>query len=257
VSETPGVAPVEVEQASHLLALLGSRTGTTLDSQEWSERIAGHLQLSFDPRYAPQAPARVEAAFLRGNVAGAAGIAREVLGDALASGERWCAGALACWLRRAGEPAMVDLDRVAPPHRHELEGDARGAADAWAALGCRYEQGLALFFADDTAAVQDALAIFAALGAKPASGLARQKLRARGVHELPRGRYAAARGDPQGLTARERTVFELLRKGLSNRAIADHLRRSERTVEHHVSSLLAKLGAASRADLDVRRRYEE
>jgi hypothetical protein len=32
--------------------------------------------------------------------------AREVLHDALASGERWCAGALACWLRRAG----VSLD---------------------------------------------------------------------------------------------------------------------------------------------------
>jgi DNA-binding NarL/FixJ family response regulator len=150
----------------------------------------------------------------------------------------------------------VDLDRVASPQRCELEGDARGAADAWGALGCRYEQALALLFADDTAAVQEALEIFAALGARPGVRLARQKLRAQGVRELPRGRYAAARDDPQGLTARERTVFELLREGLSNRAIANRLRRSERTVEHHVSSLLAKLGVASRADLDVRGRHE-
>jgi DNA-binding NarL/FixJ family response regulator len=50
------------------------------------------------------------------------------------------------------------------------------------------------------------------------------------------------------LTTREREVLNLLAQQLSNRAIADRLHRSERTVENHVAALLGKLGVASRAD---------
>jgi DNA-binding NarL/FixJ family response regulator len=64
-----------------------------------------------------------------------------------------------------------------------------------------------------------------------------------------RGPYHAARNDPLGLTARERCVLVLLQQGLSNRAIARRLCRSERTVEHHVTALFAKLGIASRGEL--------
>jgi len=44
-------------------------------------------------------------------------------------------------------------------------------------------------------------------------------------------------------------VLELLLDGLSNLEIAQRLCRSERTVEHHVSTLLGKLGATTRLDL--------
>jgi DNA-binding NarL/FixJ family response regulator len=65
-----------------------------------------------------------------------------------------------------------------------------------------------------------------------------------------RGPYRAARDDPLGLTSRERCVLVFLEQGLSNRAIARRLCRSERTIEHHVSSLFAKLGIASRSELE-------
>ncbi len=253
VRATPGLAQVEEEQSIHLLALLDMRCGATLDASEWTDRIEGRTRLSVDPWYAPQAPARAEAAFLRGNASAAVRIAREALPEALCAGERWRSGALACWMHRAGEAMPIDLDQVAPPRRLELQGDARGAAQAWAALGCRYEQALALLFGE-AAASQEALGLLDAIGAAPAARLARQRLRALGVRDVPRGRYAAARSDPQGLTARERIVFELLREGLSNRAIAQKLHRSERTVEHHVSALLAKLGVASRSELGMRER---
>jgi|GEM_PF-2069855 len=68
-------------------------------------------------------------------------------------------------------------------------------------------------------------------------------------HGKPRGPYRAARNDPQGLTPRERCVFALLHQGFSNRAMAQRLCRSERTVEHHVSALFSKLGIASRREL--------
>lgn len=65
----------------------------------------------------------------------------------------------------------------------------------------------------------------------------------------PRGPYRATRIDPQGLRPRERCVFLLLQQGLSNRAMAQRLCRSERTVEHHVSALFSKLSIASRREL--------
>ncbi|MFC5285570.1 LuxR C-terminal-related transcriptional regulator [Actinokineospora guangxiensis] len=50
-----------------------------------------------------------------------------------------------------------------------------------------------------------------------------------------------------GLTAREREVLALLAAGAQNRAIAERLVLSERTVESHVGNVLAKLGVANRA----------
>jgi DNA-binding CsgD family transcriptional regulator len=52
-----------------------------------------------------------------------------------------------------------------------------------------------------------------------------------------------------GLTAREREVALRVAQGQSNRAIADDLVLSERTVEKHVENILAKLGFDSRAQI--------
>jgi DNA-binding NarL/FixJ family response regulator len=51
------------------------------------------------------------------------------------------------------------------------------------------------------------------------------------------------------LTARESQVVELAAAGLSNRAIADQLVLSLRTVENHLHRAFTKLGVSSRAEL--------
>jgi DNA-binding CsgD family transcriptional regulator len=59
------------------------------------------------------------------------------------------------------------------------------------------------------------------------------------------------RQSPEGLTARETEVVRLLAQGKSNKQIAEMLVVAERTVEGHVSSILAKLGFTSRAQAAV------
>jgi DNA-binding NarL/FixJ family response regulator len=50
------------------------------------------------------------------------------------------------------------------------------------------------------------------------------------------------RGPLSELSPRERQVLELMAEGLSNKAICEQLVVTERAVEHHVTSIFAKLG---------------
>lgn len=52
----------------------------------------------------------------------------------------------------------------------------------------------------------------------------------------------------EDLTPREHEVLNLLADGLSNREVSERLFVTERTVKFHVSSILAKLGAANRTE---------
>ena len=53
----------------------------------------------------------------------------------------------------------------------------------------------------------------------------------------------------EGLTQREREVAALIARGKSNREIADALVVAPRTIETHISSILSKLGFASRTHI--------
>jgi DNA-binding NarL/FixJ family response regulator len=102
--------------------------------------------------------------------------------------------------------------------------------------------------ADQTSAAR---VLFDRLGAQRAAQIARARLNGMGVATAPvqTGPRRSTREDPHGLTLREREVFKLVADGLSNEAIARRLHRSERTVEHHVSAVLGKLGVKSRTEL--------
>ncbi len=64
---------------------------------------------------------------------------------------------------------------------------------------------------------------------------------------LSRGPRAATTRTAYGLTARQLEVLGLLASGLRNSEIAASMVLSERTVDHHVSAVLAKLGVQTRA----------
>ena len=93
-----------------------------------------------------------------------------------------------------------------------------------------------------------ALEAFDALGAAPAAAVLRQRLRAAGVRRIPRGRRASTRKNPYGLTMRELGILGGIARRLSNSRIGAELNISAKTVDHHVSAVLAKLGASSRQE---------
>jgi DNA-binding CsgD family transcriptional regulator len=111
-----------------------------------------------------------------------------------------------------------------------------------------YEEAMALAEANEEEPLRRALDALRRLGARPAAAIVARRLRMRGVRGLPRGRRPSTRSNPAQLSERELDVLALLSEGRRNADIAEQLSLSTRTVDHHVSAILGKLGAKSRAE---------
>jgi DNA-binding CsgD family transcriptional regulator/tetratricopeptide (TPR) repeat protein len=197
------------------------------------------------------AAARAEVAWLEGRDSEIAELTAEAFGIALARRDGEIIGALGVWRRRAGLPVDV-VDGVDPHHALELRGEYAAAAAKWAETGCPYEAALALASTDDESSQREALEELHRLGAEGAVTAVTARLRSTGVRGLPRGPRRTTRENPSNLTTREVEVLQLLMEGLRNSEIAERLVLSERTVHHHVSAILRKLGAGSRTEAVAR-----
>lgn len=243
---TIGLAPVNRASALATLGLVRLRRGDPGADAPLEESLAiVAASATSSHRLVPAAVIRAEQASLAGDPAGALAATRVAEPHELA--DRWMAGELAAWRARLGDP-VADPGPLPEPYALELAGDHAAAARAWDALGCPYDAALALAHADDVDALRDAHARLQELGAVPAAAVVARRLRERGVRSIPRGPRPSTRAHPAGLTRRELEVLALVREGLRNAEIAARLAISDKTVDHHVSAILAKLGARTRSE---------
>ena len=132
--------------------------------------------------------------------------------------------------------------------RDDADNEGFGLNALWTEL----DMGRLLAGRDDRAAVaayRRAAERAEASGARTLRRIADQGLRSLGERPWKRGRVAGSPGDLGGLTEREREVADLVASGATNAEIAGRLFLSPKTVEHHVSNALAKLGLHSRVEL--------
>jgi DNA-binding CsgD family transcriptional regulator len=247
-------APSPVNSLSPLCSagVLAARAGDV--ERVWApleEALAHALRLEEPFFLAGVRLARAEARWLEGDQPSAAREIAELLAVFAAPDPRQLAEALV-WAHRLGEdPGPHRTCRWPEPTgawAAELSGDVDGAAAEWDRLGAHWLAAMALACSDDERDLRRALDRFRVMEAPGAEARVRQRLRDLGAEAVPTGPRASTRAHPAGLTRREVDVLEGVARGLSNAELAGELYLSERTVEHHVSKVLAKLGVSSRTD---------
>ncbi len=228
----------------HVLGVIGARRGEP-GAWEYLDEAAARADACAEPQWIiPVRLARAEVCWLQGEPHRAAHEA-ELADDAEADSDGWERGQIAVWLRRTGSP-RPPRGELAGPCRWQAAGDWEQAARLWARLGCPYEAAMALQDSAEERLLREALKVFTGLGALAAARITRHKMRQLGIRSIPAGPRTAARADPLGLTRREREVLDLICAGHTNAQIAAKLFISAKTVDHHVSAVLAKLDAPTR-----------
>jgi DNA-binding CsgD family transcriptional regulator len=226
-----------------ILGLVRARRG---DGEVWPplDEAVALMQGQDELQYlAPVAAARAEAAWLAGDNHRVDDTTAQAMAAAVRRRAGHVIGELA-WLRR-----LAGITETVPCTGHyalQLAGDVTAAAKHWTDRGCAYDAALALVGSDDEHALRQALDRFQRLDARPASAIAARRLRELGVRSVPRGPRRTTSSNPANLTRREVEVLALIQRNASNAEIATKLCLSEKTVHHHVTAILRKLGVSNR-----------
>jgi DNA-binding CsgD family transcriptional regulator/tetratricopeptide (TPR) repeat protein len=222
------------------------------DAQEWLALAARHAAMADVLEWlVPTGLAHIEHAWLTGDHERAGPYPGLLLERTDRPGMAVQRGELLVYLRRLGYPA-VPFPGCPEPYAAALRGDWRQAADAWGGDGDPYEHAMQLAESGQVEPTLEALTILDGLGARPAVAIVRRRLRDLGVTRLPRRPQPGTLANPAGLTDRQLEILRLVAAGLSNAEIAQRLVVSTRTVDHHVSAILAKLGVPTRREAAVR-----
>lgn len=212
----------------------------------WLDAALNAAQATGDPNHLGLVQVgRSELAWLSGDDARAREAAQRGLDLMRGGGSRWLASELGFLAFLAGLRERSPLVPVGPFASYAQARFAE-AANAWATLGCPYEQALAYAGSKGDEDMRLAFRILEDLEMGGAAQRIACQMQARGLKRIPRGRRASTRANPSALTMRELEVLVLLNEGLRNEEIAQRLHIARKTVDHHVSSILAKTSTPDR-----------
>lgn len=231
------------------------------NARELATRALRDAIATDEPQYI--VPARlglIEAAWLNNEPASAADHFENLANLGVAQMHSWNAGETAAWAHRLCFELPAGFRASLPaPFELELQGDIETAAEEWEKLGAPYNAAVTLLNSrkgHKPTNLAKAIKLFDATDASAAATKARNLARSLGhAKHMPRARrgpYRAAKNHPLGLTRREQTILALVADGATNKDISQALARSQRTVEHHVSSMLSKLNVSTRMEAMLR-----
>ena len=243
----PRLAPPGRMLALTVLARLAFRRGDP-DGWRLTEEAQELADASRDMAMLAMVAATIaEGAWLEGDAARALAATEGPLRLAIEREDRWVIGELAMWRWRATGHSDLPAE-MAEPFRLAISSDWDGAAAAWRDLGNPFEEALALASSPMVDVVRRAHLRLLELGASATAQVVARRLRELGG-AVPRGPRASTRAHLAMLTDRELEIAALVAEGLSNREVADRLVLSEKTVGHHVSAVLSKLGVRRRGEV--------
>ena len=147
-----------------------------------------------------------------------------------------------------GDAEPIDAEIRRYTARAGVGESQRPDADRWV-LADPYEVALGGLESGDSEALLAGLRTLDLLEASATAALIRRLLTERGVRAVPRGPSRSTRANPVGLTDRQLDVVRLAAEGLTNAEIAERLYLSVRTVDHHISAAMTKLGVSGRREL--------
>ena len=229
---------MDIGEPERCLAQLGAIAPEAFELIEpgrrgWLYAVMARAELELGHRDEAAAPAGAERGVgARARAAAVRRVAAARTGDAGAGRRR----------RRGAPPALASSAAACADRVHAAVAAARCRVLAGTALGRAGRRDEA------SALLTRAEAELAAAGAARHRDEAARELRRLGRRVPGRQRRASGEGIA-GLSGREREIADRVALGRTNREIADELFLSPKTIEGHLTTVFAKLGVASRAEV--------